>query len=77
MEKTRIICFRLPESLLAKINQLSRNMYSNSRSQVMIQLLKNLLECADEATILKMLHTWDAFGDGYTVHFVKDKKTIS
>lgn len=77
MEKTRVICFRLPESLLARLSQLSRHTYNNSRSQVVIQLLQNLTECADDATLYKMINSFDAFGEGYTVHFVKDKKPIS
>lgn len=77
MEKTRVICFRLPESLLARLSQLSRHTYNNSRSQVVIQLLKSLTECADDLTLYKMIDSYDAFSQGYTVHFVKDKKPIS
>lgn len=77
MEKTRVICFRMPESLLAKLSQLARHTYNNSRSQVVMQLLKNLSECADDATLYKMIHSYDAFSQGYTIHFVKDHKTIS
>lgn len=77
MEKTRVICFRMPESLLARLIQLSRHTYNKSRSQVVLQLLKILTECADDATLYKMIQSYDAFSQGYTVHFVKDKKTIS
>lgn len=77
MEKTRLICFRMPESLLARIDQLTRRTYCNSRSRFVLQLLENLTECADDATLSKMLYTWGAFDEGYTVHFIKDKKPIS
>lgn len=77
MEKTRVICFRMPESLLARLSQLSRHTYNKSRSQVVLQLLKVVTECSDDLTLYRMINNYDAFSQGYTVHFVKDKKPIS
>ena len=74
MEKTRIICIRFPESLLRRCDQLARHTYNNSRSQVILQLLDNLTQCADDGTLYKMIHEYDAFGRGYKVTFTRDEK---
>ena len=76
MEKTRVICFRMPESLLARLSQLSRHTFNNSRSQVVMQLLKNLTECADDATLYKMINSFDAYGRGYKVTFLRDENKL-
>lgn len=74
MEKTRIICIRFPESLLRRCDQLVRHTYNNSRSQVILQLLDNLTQCADDGALYRMINEFDAYGRGYKVTFTRDEK---
>lgn len=74
MEKTRIICVRFPESLLQRIDHLKGSSYGSKRSRVIISLLENLTTCADEVTLRRMIHTWDAYSSGYVVNFTKPQK---
>lgn len=69
--KTRIICMRLPEELIQRLDNLSESYYRNSRSFVAIKLLDVLTQCADRKTLNAMLTTWDAYGSGYVVRFGK------
>ena len=76
MDKTRVICFRMPESLLAKLDRLAHHTYNNSRSQVVLQLLNNLVDCADDGTLYKMVNSYDAYGRGYKITFQRDENKL-
>ena len=76
MEKTRVICFRMPESLLARLDQLAHHTYNNSRSQVVMQLLENVTKCADDGTLYKIIHSYDAYGRGYKILFQRDENKL-
>ena len=72
--KTRIICMRLPEELIQKLDNFSDSWHRRTRTFVAIRLLTVLTECADRGTLEKMLTTWDAYGSGYVVRFGKPQK---
>lgn len=72
--KTRIICMRMPEELIKRLDNLCPGWRHRTRSFVAIQLLDVLTQCADRRTLDAMLSTWDAFGSGFVVRFGKPQK---
>ena len=69
MNKTRMICVRMDEDLLARIDKLSTHTYRNSRSQVILGLLDVVTKCATDWDMKKMLTTWEPYSSGYVVKF--------
>ena len=72
--KTRIICIRMPEELIQKLDTLSKHGYNFTRSKIAVQLLNVLTDCADYPTLFKMINSWDAYGQGYVVRFGRPQK---
>ena len=67
--KTKIICMRIPQEIIERLDNLAKFHHARNRSNVTIQLLDVITQCADWETLEKMLTTWDAFGSGYVVRF--------
>lgn len=71
--KLKLVSMRLPEKIINKIDEYAANRRYITRTQVVSNILLNVLECSDELTLHKMIETWDAYSSGYTVHFTSNK----
>lgn len=71
--KLKLVSMRLPEEIINKIDEYAAKRRYMSRSQVVSNILLNVLECSDEFTLHKIIETWDAYSSGYTVHFTSNK----
>ena len=69
----KLISMRLPEKIVNTIDEYAAKRRYMSRTQVVSNILLNVLECSDEFTLHKMIETWDAYSSGYTVHFTSNK----
>ena len=69
-----ITSMRMPIDLQIALDRIAAKAGHASRSFVVCRLLKTLLECAPEETILRMLTTIDAYGDGYDIYFKQREK---
>ena len=58
MEKTKVISVRLSESLLAKLDQKALRFRYWRRNAFIAQVLENVLEGADENSIMLLLRHW-------------------
>lgn len=74
MGNLKITSMRMPIDLLIALDGIAAKAGNAPRSFVVCHLLKTLLECAPEETILRMLATLDAFGDGYDIYFKQREK---
>lgn len=71
--KLKLVSMRLPEKIVNTIDDYAAKRRYMTRTQVISNILLNVLECSDEFTLHKMIETWDAYSSGYTVHFTKNK----
>lgn len=71
--KLKLVSMRLPEEIINKIDDYAAKRKYMTRTQVVSNILLNVLECSDELTLHKMIETWDAYSSGYTVHFTSNK----
>lgn len=78
MSRTKLISLRIDEQTLAKIDEIAKIRGYTNRSWVINHLLKAMLQCTIGGQVWKLIHSYDPFSDGYTIHITKlDKKTIS
>lgn len=71
--KLKLVSMRLPEEIINKIDDYAAKRKYMTRTQVVSNILLNVLECTDELTLHRMIETWDAYSSGYTVHFTSNK----
>lgn len=74
MGNLKITSMRMPIDLQIALDRIAAKAGNAPRSFVVCHLLKTLLECAPEETIIRMLATIDAFGDGYDIYFKQREK---
>ena len=78
MSRTKLISLRIDEQTLAKIDEIAKIRGYTNRSWVINHLLKAVLQCTAGGQVWKLIHSYDPFSDGYTIHITKlDKKPIS
>lgn len=75
--RKKLISLRLDEDLVAKLAKMCADRRYYNRSVLVNCILRNVLECSDVETLWKIVSRFHAYSDGYTVHFVRDKKVIS
>ena len=75
--RTKLISVRLDEDLVAKLSSMCVNRPYYNRSFLINIILRNVLECSDAGTLRQIISSFNAYSDGFTVHFVRDKKVIS
>lgn len=71
--KLKLVSMRLPEKIINKIDDYAAKRRYMTRTQVVSNILLNVLECSDDLTLHKIIETWDAYSSGYTIHFTKNK----
>lgn len=71
--KLKLVSMRLPEKIINTIDEYAAKRRYMSRTQVVSNILLNVLECSDDFTLHKIIETWDAYSSGYTVHFTSNK----
>lgn len=77
MEKTKLICIRMPESVLERIDKVAKTERYLNRSLIIIKLLKALFECDVSGSIWRIMHSYDPYSDGLEVRITKrDKRFI-
>lgn len=68
---------RIDENTLVKIDELAKDQGCVNRSWVINHLLKAVLECTVCGQVWKLIHCYDPFSDGITIHITKrDGKPI-
>lgn len=58
MEKTKVISVRLPERLIAKLDECSLRHRFWKKNAIIVQALSAFLDCADPHTQYDMLRYW-------------------
>ena len=77
MSRTKLITLRIDEETLVKIGELVKDHGYVNRSWVINHLLKAVLECTICGQVWKLIHCYDPFSDGITIHITKrDGKPI-
>ena len=69
MENLKLISVRIGSETLQKIDQLASTAKYRNRSQIIQNILKNVIECADDDTIWKIIDLKWAYDKGYIVNF--------
>lgn len=78
MSRTKLISLRIDEQTLVEIDKLSKNHRYANRSWAINHLLKAVLQCTIGGQVWKLIHSFDPFSDGITIHITKrDGKPIS
>ena len=78
MSRTKLISLRIDEQTLVKIDELAKDYGYINRSWMINHLLKAVLQCTVAGQVWKLIHSYDPFSDGITIHITKrDSKTIS
>lgn len=77
MSRTKLISLRIDEETLVKIDELAKDHGYVNRSWVINHLLKAVLQCTICGQVWKLIHSYDPFSDGITIHITKrDGKPI-
>lgn len=69
MENLKLISVRLEPELLSKIDEKAKRVLYRTRSSVIANILKNVFDCAEDATISKLCDTYYAKEKNYKVSF--------
>lgn len=78
MEKTKLICVRMPEDILDRIDKVAKTKRYVNRSWIIIKLLKAFFECDVEGGLWKLIHSYDPYSDGLEIRVTrKDKNFVS
>lgn len=77
MEKTKLICVRMPEDILERIDKVAKTERYLNRSWVIIKLLKALFECDVEGGLWKIMHSYDPYSDGLEVRVTRKEKRFT
>lgn len=76
MEKTKLICVRMPENILERIDKVAKSERYVNRSRVIIKLLKALFECDVEGGLWKLIHSYDPYSDGLEIRVTRKVKSF-
>lgn len=77
MSRTKLISLRIDEQTLVKIDEIAKDQKYVNRSFVINHLLKAVLQCTIGGQLWKLVHCYDPFSDGITIHITKrDGKPI-
>lgn len=77
MSRTKLISLRIDEQTLIKIDEIAKGHRYVNRSFVINHLLKAVLQCTVAGQVWKLIHSYDPFSDGITIHITKrDGKPI-
>lgn len=77
MSKTKLISIRIDEQTLVEIDELAKSQRYVNRSFVINHLLKAVLQCTMSGQLWKLVHCYDPFSEGITIHITKrDGKPI-
>ncbi len=77
MSSTKLISLRIDEQTLVKIGEIAKIRGYTNRSWVINHLLKAVLQCTVGGQVWKLIHSYDPFSDGITIHITKrDGKPI-
>lgn len=68
-QKKQLIAIRLKKELLQVLDAYAKMCMNGNRSQVISAILDNVICCADDSTIRKLITTWDAYSSGYVCQF--------
>lgn len=78
MSRTKLISLRIDEQTLVEIDELAKSKRYVNRSFVINHLLKAVLQCTMGGQLWKLVHCYDPFSEGITIHITKrDGKAIS
>lgn len=77
MSRTKLISLRIDKQTLVEIDKLAESHRYANRSWVINHLLKAVLQCTIGGQVWKLIHSFDPFSDGITIHITKrDGKPI-
>lgn len=77
MSRTKLISLRIDEETLVEIDELAKGHGFVNRSWVINHLLKAVLQCTIAGQVWKLIHSYDPFSDGITIHITNgDGKPI-
>lgn len=78
MSRTKLISLRIDEQTLVNIDEIAKDQKYVNRSFVINHLLKAVLKCTMGGQLWKLVHCYDPFSEGITIHITKrDGKPIS
>lgn len=78
MSRTKLISLRIDEQTLYEIDELAKSQRYVNRSFVINHLIKAVLQCTMGGQLWKLVHCYDPFSEGITIHITKrDGKPIS
>ena len=69
MPQTKLISMRLSEDVVAKLDELAQGSRYWTRSSVVNELLKTVLDCATTNTLYSMIRAYKPKKNGCTVEF--------
>lgn len=76
MENLKLISIRLDPDLLKKIDEMAAKQSYRKRSNIIQNVLKNVIECATTGTLWKIVDTWFAYEKGYKIEFKVDPEAL-
>lgn len=72
MANLRLISVRLENETIEALDRLAEKTEYRNRSQIMQNILRNVLACADSEVLWQIIDTRFAYEKGYTVDFHAD-----
>lgn len=72
MEKLKLTSVRLDPETLQKIDLMAEKASYRNRSNVIQNILRNVLSCAEDDVLWKIIDTRFAYEKGYTIDFHAD-----
>lgn len=72
MTNLRLISVRLENETIEALDRLAKKTEYRNRSQIMQNILRNVLTCADPNSLWQIIDTRFAYEKGYTVDFHAD-----
>ena len=70
MEKTKVISVRLRQSTIDDLDQLASKNYYWSRNAIIEQLIRKMLDFADEATLWRIIKAYHSATETQKIEFV-------
>lgn len=74
MERTHLICIRVPFEVLEQLDEMSSTASYLNRSRIINSIIEAVLKCCPRDEVWQIIHCYDPYGDGLQVSVTKKEK---
>lgn len=75
MERSRLICIRVPLEVLKQLDKMSSTASYLNRSRIINSILTAVVKCCPGDEVWKIIHTYDPYSDGLRLS-VTEKENV-